>query len=124
MIQKNFLSNLLAENQDAVIIGSLGTISYDLTDISHPNKILIRGAMGAVLGVSLGYALSTDKKVIGIMGDGAYLMSMGATATIIAHKPKNLEIIILNNAKYASTGGQPTNFRHILTPFKVVDVDV
>ena len=110
MTQQKFLSNLLAENQDVVIIGSLGTISYDLTDIPHPNKILIRGAMGAVIGVGVGHAMARpDKKVIVCIGDGSFLMKAGSIATVSSLDLPNLHIKILCNKKHQSTGGQPNN---------------
>ena|SRR3990167_1828549 len=113
MIQRAFLSNLLINNPDAVIIGSIGTISYDLTDIPHKNKILIRGAMGAALGCGLGYALASDKEVIVVIGDGAFTMCLPTMATIEKYKPKNLRIIIINNNQFKSCGGQATNFSAI-----------
>ena len=112
-MQKEYLSQLCANNPGAIIIGSIGTISYDLTDIPHPNKILIRGAMGAALGCGLGYALNTDKQVIVLIGDGAFTMCLSAMATIEKYKPKNLRIIIIDNGKFASCGGQSTNFAAI-----------
>lgn len=112
MTQHEFISNLCAENPNAVIIGSLGTISNDLDKVAHPNKILVRGAMGCVMGIGLGYALHTDKKVIVLVGDGALLMHLGSVATIGRYNPKNLEIIVLNNNSYASCGGQETNFEY------------
>lgn len=132
-MQKQFLSQLSKDNPDAVIIGSIGTISYDLTEIEHANKILVRGAMGSVLGIGLGYALNTDKQVIVVIGDGSFLMQMGAISTILKHNLPNLRIIILNNKCYKSCGGQTTNFDYIkglipfnyikgLIPFEVVEV--
>ena len=122
--QTNYLISLLKSNPEAIIVGSLGTISYDLGNISHEHKILIKGAMGAVLGCVLGIALHTDKQVIGIIGDGSYLMKMGSISTILKYRPNNLRIIVLNNNKYQSCGGQPTNFDAIrgYIPFEVVDL--
>jgi len=108
MTQKEYLSKLSLKGW---IVGSLGTISKDLPD--GKKIIKVKGAMGCVLGVGLGIALSTAEKVRVIVGEGAYLMKLGSMATILAHKPKNLEIIVLNNGKYASTGGQENNFKHI-----------
>ncbi len=112
-MQKELISNLLRRNKNAVIVGSLGTISYDLTQIEHPKKILIRGAMGCALGVGLGYALASDKKVIVIIGDGSLLMKLGSISTVLAYKPKNLEVHVIQNNSYASTGGQKINFKFI-----------
>lgn len=132
MNQKEFLLNLLNENRDATIIGSLGTISYELTDMAHPNKLLIRGAMGSVLGIALGYALAKPKeKVIGVIGDGSFLMSMGGMASILKYGTDNLKIVIINNGKHQSTGGQSTNFdvikdlipSNIFDKFEIVNVE-
>lgn len=125
MNQREFLTNLCENNKEAVIIGSIGTISYDLKDIEHPNKILIKGAMGAVLGASLGYALSSPKQVIAVIGDGSFLMCMGAMSTILKHKLPNLRVIVLNNNSYKSCGGQSTNFQAIkdLIPFEVIELE-
>jgi len=110
MTQKEYLLRLSRKNKNAIIVGSLGTISKDLEQIKHKNKILVKGAMGCVMGVGLGIALNTRKKVIVVIGDGAFLMKMGSISTILKYKPKNLKIIIINNGCYASCGGQPTNF--------------
>lgn len=109
MTQRSYLSSLLKRNPDAVVIGSLGTICYDLKEIEHLNKILVTGAMGCAMAIALGYALNTDKKVICIIGDGAFLMKQGTVSTIMAHRPKNLKIHIMVNGTYASTGGQKIN---------------
>jgi thiamine pyrophosphate-dependent acetolactate synthase large subunit-like protein len=122
MTQKEFLSSLLKDNQDAIIIGSLGTISYDMKDIPHPNKIMIKGAMGCVMGVGLGYALNTDKRVIVVIGDGSYLMKAGSVATIKRHNPSNLKVIILDNNCYKSCGGQKTNFEYVKPEFETIRV--
>lgn len=124
MTQREFLTNLCSSNKDAVIIGSIGTISYDLGTIEHPNKVLLKGAMGAALGAGLGYALNSDKQVIVVIGDGSFLMKMGSISTILAQGVDNLRIIIINNDSYRSCGGQSTNFHAIrhLIPFEVYDI--
>lgn len=109
MTQRDFISSLLKRNPSAVVIGSLGTICYDLKEIPHTNKILVTGAMGCAMGVALGYALNTKKKVICIIGDGSFLMKMGSVSTIMSYNPKNLKVYIMANGKYASTGGQEIN---------------
>ena len=110
--QKQFISSLLEKNPNAIIIGSLGTISYDLDKIEHKNKICIRGAMGCAMAVGLGYALNTDKQVIVLIGDGAFLMKAGSANTIARYAPKNLKVYVLNNGKHESTGGQETSFNY------------
>lgn len=111
--QKQIIQDICRGNPDAIIIGSIGSICYNLGEIEHPNKILIKGAMGATLGCGLGYALNTDKQVIVIIGDGSLLMKMGSISTILKHSLPNLTIVVMNNNCYKSCGGQSTNFREI-----------
>ena len=113
MTQKGYLSHFLRDHKNAVVIGSLGTISYDMSELLHQNKLLIKGAMGCVLGVGLGFALNTKKQVYVFVGDGALLMKLGSLATIRKFKLKNLHIVVLDNGQYKSTGGHLTNFRSI-----------
>lgn len=125
MIQKDFISNILENNKEAVIIGSLGTISYDLDQIKHPDKICIRGAMGCAIAVGFGYALAKPKKeVIVLIGDGAFLMKTGSIATVMAYKPANLKIYVLNNGVHKSTGGQCTNFHWLGMAHKYSNLEV
>jgi thiamine pyrophosphate-dependent acetolactate synthase large subunit-like protein len=76
------------------------------------------GAMGCILGIGLGVALNTKKTVRVIIGDGALLMKLGSLATILAHAPKNLKILVINNSCHESCGGQKTNFDAIKHLFK------
>jgi len=122
---RKYLSILCENNQDAVIIGSIGNISKELSTIEHPNKILIKGAMGAALSCGLGYALNSNKKVIVVIGEGSFLMKLGSVATILKHKPKNLKIVIINNGCYDSCGGQKNNFdavEHLFQNFGIIKV--
>lgn len=124
MSQKEFLTNLCEENKEAVIVGSLGTISYDLKDIPHNRKILVKGAMGGAMGVGLGYVMNTKRDVIVVVGDGAFLMKMGCIATIKRYAPRNFRVIIINNGCFRSCGKQESNFAFVkdIIPFEVVDV--
>jgi thiamine pyrophosphate-dependent acetolactate synthase large subunit-like protein len=115
-MQKDLLSNLLKRNPNAVFVCSLGTISYDMKeliegkDLGKREVYFVPGAMGCVMGIGLGYALSSKKKVIVLVGDGSYAMKMGSVLTIGAYNPKNLELHLFENNIYASTGGQSINF--------------
>lgn len=109
MIQKEFLGELLEKNKQAIIVGSLGTISNDLPD----GAIKVKGAMGCAIAVGLGYALGSKKKVIVVIGEGSLLMKLGSLSTVERYKPKNLEIVVIDNGVYASTGGQENNFRYL-----------
>lgn len=65
------------------------------------------GSMGLVTPLSLGLALNCPcKKIIGIEGDGSFLLNLGSLAMVGAEKPINLVTIVLDNGTYESTGGQ------------------
>jgi sulfopyruvate decarboxylase subunit beta len=49
-----------------------------------------------------------DKRVLVITGDGNFLMGLGSSITTAHYHPKNLKILILDNFKYFTTGGQET----------------
>lgn len=130
MTQKKLLSILLKKNSKAIIVCSLGTISYDVTEIVEKESTkqdiyFIRGAMGCAIGAGLGLALSQKKKVVVFIGDGSYNMKAGSVSTVMKYKPKNLFIYIMQNKKYASTGNQDISSINPLPPkskFKVCKV--
>lgn len=124
MTQQEYLSKLLSDNQDAIIVSSLGNIKKDIMEIEHPHKVLLHGAMGHAIGCGLGIALSTKQKVIVVTGEGSLLMKLGSMATVLFHKLPNLEIKVLDNGCYNSCGGQGNYFSAIkkLIPFEVIRV--
>lgn len=96
------------------IISTTGMISRELYDFrcktnQECNDFLTVGSMGHASSISLGFAKSNTKlKVICLDGDGAFLMHLGAAASIGASKIPNLIHIVLNNKSHDSVGGQPT----------------
>jgi phosphonopyruvate decarboxylase len=116
MTQKELILKLL-KNKGSTIIGSLGTISRDLLELDNGNNCIlpIKGAMGCSLGFALGYAMGVKHKVILVIGEGSLLMKLGSLSTINKYKPKNLKVIIINNSKYASCGGQKNNYENLFS---------
>ena len=119
MTREKVLNKILdkIDSKDLVIC-SLGKMSRELFELrkkrGEPNDdFLVMGSMGASVGIGLGVALNTKKKVYVLTGDGALLMKLGSLATVLKYKPKNLEIIVLNNYAHDSTGGQPTAFKEV-----------
>ena len=95
---------------DALIVTGLGSSCYDLGVYDHPNTFYLWGAMGAAAMMGLGLALAQPtRRVIVVTGDGEMLMGLGSLATIGAHRPKNLSIVVMDNELYAETGMQPTH---------------
>lgn len=124
MTTKEYLSQLSKNNPDAIMVSSLGNINNAFKELDHPHKVMMRGAMGHSIGCGLGIALNTDKKVIVVLGEGAFLMKMGSLASVLHHNPPNLEIHVLENDCYASCGGQENYFRAIkhLIPFNIQEI--
>jgi thiamine pyrophosphate-dependent acetolactate synthase large subunit-like protein len=69
--------------------------------------------MGLASSIGLGLALANPaQRVVVLDGDGSLLMNLGSLATIGWIRPSNLVIIVLDNALYATTGGQDTATAH------------
>jgi pyruvate/2-oxoacid:ferredoxin oxidoreductase beta subunit len=68
----------------------------------------IPSAMGQGPALGLGLALSQEGRgVIVLNGDGCTLMNLGCLVTL-ASNPADVYLVILDNALYEVTGGQPT----------------
>jgi thiamine pyrophosphate-dependent acetolactate synthase large subunit-like protein len=92
------------------VIGGIGNTNFDLFAAGHrPQNFYMLGSMGLAFPIALGVALAQPRRgVIGIEGDGSLLMNLGALATIGAVAPANLTLLVMDNASYQITGGQPT----------------
>jgi len=103
------VKNIMDNVTDELVITSAGKISREVYHVrDRPENFYIQGAMGSALGVGIGVALNTKKKVIVIAGDGECLMNLDTLVMMKKLNLPNLELIILDNNKYQSTGGQKT----------------
>ena len=92
-----------------VVVCNLGFPSKELFYIKHqPSNFYMLGSMGMATPIGLGIALTSDKQVVVIDGDGSLLMNPGTLATAAHSAPENLTILAIDNGSYGSTGGQPT----------------
>ncbi|MGZ5161761.1 MAG: thiamine pyrophosphate-dependent enzyme [Burkholderiales bacterium] len=108
--RREVVKSILGRRGDALVVTGLGSSCYDCGVHDHPNTFYLWGAMGAAAMVGLGLALAQpDRRVIVITGDGEMLMGLGSLATIGAHRPRNLAIVVMDNELYAETGMQPTH---------------
>ena len=105
---------------DAVIVSTTGKTSREIFEIREKNNephfkdFLTVGSMGHCSSIALGIALAQPKrKVICIDGDGAFLMHLGALATIAKNQPNNFYHILMNNYVHESVGGQKTAINSI-----------
>jgi phosphonopyruvate decarboxylase len=93
----------------AALIATTGKTGRELFTIAdRPQHLYQVGSMGCAAPMGLGVALHAARPVVVLDGDGAVLMKMGSLATIGATGPGNLIHVVLDNATYDSTGGQPT----------------
>ena len=101
------LKDLISDKE--IIVSSNGNISREVFNLLPQPQVYLRGSMGLPVPIGLGLALANpDKQVIVITGDGNFLMGFNSSITTAFYKPKNLKILILDNNKYFTTGGQET----------------
>ncbi|HEY4263705.1 MAG TPA: thiamine pyrophosphate-dependent enzyme [Micropepsaceae bacterium] len=95
---------------DEAVIGGIGNSNFDLWHAGHrPQNFYMLGSMGLATPIALGVALAQpQRRVFALEGDGSLLMQLGALATIANLSPRNLTIIVWDNAMYQITGAQPT----------------
>lgn len=105
--QRGVVKTVLETAPDAAIISNLGVASWMLESVEDRElNFYLRGAMGGTTPTALGLALSTDKEVVVLEGDGSLLMSLGCLSTVAEYEPSNLSIVVMDNAVYETTGGQ------------------
>jgi len=98
----------------SAVVASLGHPAYDLfTSGDRDSYFYTWGSMGLASSIGLGLAMAQpERRVIVLDGDGSLLMNLGSLATIGWLQPKNLVLIVWDNALYGTTGGQDTATAH------------
>ena len=97
------------ESHEAVI-GGIGNTNFDLWAAGQrPENFYMLGSMGLAVPIALGVALAQPaRRTFALEGDGSLLMQLGALGTVAAAAPKNLAIVVFDNAMYQITGKQPS----------------
>jgi len=108
-----------------IVIPTMGAAREWMTLGKHPlDFIYAPSAMGHAPSLGLGVALAQpDRQVIVLNGDGCMLMNLGCLVTIATEAPKNLVLIVCENAVYEVTGGQSlpgTGGDHSLVAFETI----
>src|ERR1700689_707054 len=108
--RRDFVAALLADRENLLIVCGLGSATYDVAAAGdHPLNFYLWGAMGGTAMIGLGLALARpDRRVAVLTGDGDMLMGIGSLAPIGVKQPRNLVIVVLDNAHYGETGMQPS----------------
>lgn len=112
--RREAVRRLLENRQNTLVVCGLGSSTYDVFAAGDNDRnFYLWGAMGGAVMIGLGLAIAQpDTSVLVITGDGEALMGMGALASVAAKKPKNLTIIVLDNAHFGETGMQPSHTAH------------
>ena len=109
--RRKAVRRILANRGEAIVVCGLGSSTYDVFAAGDDDRnFYLWGAMGGAVMIGLGLAVAQpDKHILVITGDGEALMGMGALASVAAQNPKNLTIIVLDNAHFGETGMQPSH---------------
>ncbi len=100
---------VVEELDDELVICNIGFPSRELYSVKDRDaNFYMLGSMGLASSIGLGLALSTKRQIVVFDGDGSLLMNLGSLVTIANQAPSNMILIVLDNASYASTGGQPS----------------
>lgn len=95
---------------DTAVVATTGKTGRELFTVADRDRNLyVVGSMGCASAIGLGLAMTMDRKVLVIDGDGAALMKLGNLATIGAKRPRRFAHILLDNGVHDSTGGQATS---------------
>jgi thiamine pyrophosphate-dependent acetolactate synthase large subunit-like protein len=108
--RRELVARLVARRGAALFLAGLGSPAWDLAAAGdHPQHFYLWGGMGGAFAMGLGLALARpDRRVVVLTGDGEALMGLASLATIATQRAANLALLVLDNAAYGETGGQPT----------------
>jgi len=109
MIRHDILKTLIPVISDQLVICNIGAPSQELFSLDdQPSNFYMLGTMGLASSIGFGLALSQDKPVVAIDGDGSVLTNLATLSTIANNPRDNFILLIIDNGSYGSTGDQPT----------------
>ncbi|WFU74353.1 thiamine pyrophosphate-dependent enzyme [Bradyrhizobium sp. CB2312] len=102
---------LLKDRKNTLVVSGLGSPTYDLHATGdRDDNFYLWGAMGGAALIGLGLAQAQpSKRVLALTGDGEQLMGLGGIATIGVARPKNLDIVVIDNQHFGETGMQASH---------------
>lgn len=106
--RRRAIARILARREHQLIVAGLGAPCADVGLLEdRPLNFYVGGAMGMATPIGLGLALSRpERAVVVVTGDGELMMNIGILATVGAHRPNNLSIIVMDNEEFGETGRQ------------------
>ncbi len=111
LARRDAVAALLKDRGDALVVTGLGSATYDVHAAGdRDDNFYLWGAMGGAALVGLGLAQAHPaRRVLVITGDGEQLMAFGSLATIAVAKPRNLDIVVIDNHHFGETGMQTSH---------------
>lgn len=109
-MRRAVLAQTIAElAPEHVVLTSLGTAGRAWRDHGGPNPTFYGSdPMGAAPGLALGAALARpDLEFLLLEGDGDLVMNLGSLLAVADAAPANLRVIVFDNGRYETGGGQP-----------------
>ncbi|MGY8707248.1 thiamine pyrophosphate-dependent enzyme [Bradyrhizobium sp. 18BD] len=102
---------LLRDRKNTLVVSGLGSPTYDLHATGdRDDNFYLWGAMGGAALIGLGLAQAQPgKRVLALTGDGEQLMGLGGIATIGVARPRNLDIVVIDNQHFGETGMQASH---------------
>ncbi|OAF10971.1 MULTISPECIES: thiamine pyrophosphate-dependent enzyme [Bradyrhizobium] len=102
---------LLKHRKDTLVVSGLGSPTYDLHAAGdRDDNFYLWGAMGGAALIGLGLAQAQpEKRALVLTGDGEQLMGLGGIATIGVARPRNLDIVVIDNQHFGETGMQASH---------------
>ena len=110
-MNRNAATRLLVDRlTDEVVVSNLGQATTDLQLVADRDlNYYTFGSMGQCSSIGLGIALARpDTRVVCLDGDGSLIMNLGLLCTVANVAPKNLCVVVWDNERHETTGGQPT----------------
>lgn len=102
---------LLNNRGDTLVVSGLGSPTYDLHATGdRDDNFYLWGAMGGAALIGLGLAQAQpSRRVLALTGDGEQLMGLGGIASIGVARPRNLDIVVIDNQHFGETGMQASH---------------
>jgi thiamine pyrophosphate-dependent acetolactate synthase large subunit-like protein len=110
-MKRDFCGKLIRKylSADALVFCSLGSAGRTWRAQNAPQPSYFGSdPMGIAMSMALGLALAQpSREVLLISGDGDLVMNLGSLLTVVGSKVRNLKVIIFDNGRYETGGGQP-----------------
>ena len=106
------MATLLADRpKNLFVVPGLGSCTWDAFAAGDDDRnFYLWGAMGGAALIGLGLAQAQPgKRVLALTGDGEQLMGLGGMATIGVARPRNLDIVVIDNQHFGETGMQASH---------------